>query len=178
VAIKQGSKPTSDMQHNQALRHHSGDTDKHRRALGAVMSHWTTELVEERLAAAADTMRRLPAVSVGGHYNAWPEIVRDRYELSGFQEGPTTSSPASPAAVTAMEEALLWLRCLARDDQKLVWARAEHRPWKAIAHEYGVHRSTVHNRYRCALFAIAGMLNSGGAMSRHRDPRHINQQTL
>jgi hypothetical protein len=42
-----------------------------------------------------------------------------------------------------MEQTLLWLRWIERDDQRIVWARANGRPWKAIAHDLGVERTTA-----------------------------------
>lgn len=46
-----------------------------------------------------------------------------------------------------MEEALLWLRWLEAEDAKLVWARANRTPWKAICWQFGIARATADRRY-------------------------------
>src|SRR3954467_11626692 len=100
--------------------------------------NWTTELVEAFLSEAATIVRGLPEVRVRGHFNTWPDIVRADVELSGFSTGRSCMAPAGPQAISRMEQTLLWLRWIERDDQRIVWARANGRPWKAIAHDLGV----------------------------------------
>jgi hypothetical protein len=67
--------------------------------------------------------------------------------------------PASTAAVTRMEETLGWLRWLEGEDAKLVWARADRTPWKAICCRFGISRATANRRFQYALSLIAWRLN-------------------
>jgi hypothetical protein len=137
--------------------------------------HWTTRSVEAKLCEAADTVRCLPEVRVRGYFNTWPAVIRDRFELSGFAEGPTRPAPASPRAVTEMEMTLLWLRELDPEEQKIVWARANRRPWKAIAHEHGVERTTLWRRWKMAIAVIAARLNASNVATllQHRAVQQI-----
>ena len=67
--------------------------------------------------------------------------------------------PPSPATVPRMEEALGWLRWLEAEDAKLVWARADRKPWKAICWRFGIGRATAHRRWQYGLSVIAWRLN-------------------
>ncbi len=122
--------------------------------------HWTPKLVEVTLAEAADTLRRLPEQRVRGYFNTWPDILRDGWEAYGWSEARTRPGPPPARAIDEMDRTLLWLRWLEPADQKLVWARASGRPWKAIAIEHGIDRTTGWRRWTYALVTIAARLNS------------------
>jgi hypothetical protein len=123
------------------------------------MDRWTVDMVEERLIEAASVVRRLPPVRVPGHFNTWPKMVVEFADRVGQQPEPMRLPPPSPAAISRMEEALLWLRWLEVDDAKLVWARANRTPWKAVCWQFGIARSTANRRYRYGLSVIAWRLN-------------------
>src|SRR4051812_46174006 len=97
-------------------------------------TYWTPRLVEAHLTEAAEVLRCLPEVRARGFISKWPAIIRDRFELAGSAEGPTPAALPSPRAISAMERTLLWLRGIEREDQRIVWYRANRRPWKAIAY--------------------------------------------
>ena len=61
----------------------------------------------------------------------------------GQQPEPMRLPPPSPAAISRMEETLGWLRWLEVEDAKLVWARADRTPWKAICWQFGIARATA-----------------------------------
>jgi hypothetical protein len=65
----------------------------------------------------------------------------------------------SPAAITRMEEALVWLRWLEVEDSKLVWARADRPAWKVICWRFGIARATANRRWQYGLGVIAWRLN-------------------
>ena len=123
------------------------------------MDNWTVETIEARLAEAAEVMRRLPAVRVPGYFNTWPSMVVEFADLVGQQPEPMRLPPPSPAAISRMEEALGWLRWLTAEDAKLVWARSDRTPWKAICWRFGISRATAHRRWQYALSVIAWRLN-------------------
>ena len=136
------------------------------------MNSWTIELVEERLVEAADVMRRLPPVRVPGYFSTWPRALVEFSDLVGQQPEPMRLPPPSPAAITRMEEALLWLRWLEVDDAKLVWERADRRPWKAICWQFGIARATADRRYRHGLSVMAWRLN-GRRVPGKRSRRYV-----
>jgi len=123
------------------------------------MTTWSPEQVEERLTEAADVLKRLPEERVQGYFNVWPEIVHDFADMVGQTPEPMRRPPPSAVAITRMEEALEWVSFLAIDDGKLVWARAERTPWKAICWRFGIARSTANRRWLYGLSVIALRLN-------------------
>ncbi len=127
---------------------------------------WTPIIVEERLAEAADVMKRLPPVKVQGYYSLWPRYVYEFADLVG-QEPPKLKLPApSAAAITRMDEAMEWLKLLEPDDAKLVWLRAERVQWKAICVRFGMSRATAHRHWQYAMVLIAWRLNGRRASAK------------
>lgn len=123
------------------------------------MDDWTPKRVEERLVEAADVLSRLPEEKVQGFFSTWPEIFHDFGDLVGQKPAPMRPPLPSPAAISRMDEALTWIRFLAPEDGKLVWARAEGKSWKAICWRFGIGRSTAHRRWQYGLGVIALRLN-------------------
>ena len=123
------------------------------------MDKWTVEIVGTRLEDAAQVMRRLPPVRVPGYFNTWPSMMVEFADCVGREPRPMRLPPPSSIAITRMEEALAWLRWLERDDVKLVWARSERTPWKAICCRFGISRATANRRHQYALSLIAWRLN-------------------
>lgn len=135
------------------------------------MNSWTIEMVEERLVEAADVMRRLPPVRVPGYFSTWPRALVEFADLVGQQPEPMRLPPPSPAAISRMEEALLWLRWLEVDDAKLVWARANGERWKSICWKIGLTRSAAHLHWRYALAVI--VLRLGKRQVPNKRSRHF-----
>jgi hypothetical protein len=123
------------------------------------MDKWTVEAVEMRLEDAAQVIRRLPPVRVPGYFNTWPAMFVEFADLIGREPERMRLPPPSTAAITRMEETLGWLRWLEVQDVKLVWARADRKPWKAICGQLGISRATANRRYQYALSLIAWRLN-------------------
>jgi len=121
--------------------------------------HWTPLLVEERLAEAADVLKRLPEEKVRGYFSVWPEVIHDFGDLVGQEPKPMRPPRPSPAAISRMDEAVTWCRFLAPEDGKLVWARAEGASWKEVCWRFGIARATAHRRWRYGLGVIALRLN-------------------
>lgn len=103
------------------------------------MDKWTVEIVEMRLEDAAQVMRRLPPVRVPGYFNldglslriAWVELPAQcacrRRRLPRSREWRKRSAGCAGE----------------RNDVKLVWARSERTPWKAICCRFGISRATL-----------------------------------
>ncbi|CAA7614988.1 DUF6362 family protein [Magnetospirillum sp. SS-4] len=131
--------------------------------------NWTPSLVEDRLAEAADTLHRLPETRVQGHASTWPPYIRESWSTD---EVTLRRPPPSAAAITRMDETLPWLQLLDPVDAKIVWARADGKPWKVISWEVGMTRSAAHRHWLFALCVIAWKLNG------HRIPKHITKAEL
>jgi hypothetical protein len=130
------------------------------------MAEWTRDLVEERIVEAADVLKQLPPVRVGGYFSTWPEIQRTAKEIAEGMPRPMRLPPPNTAAISRMEEAITWNRFLERDDAHLMWARAEGAPWKELCYRFGISRPTAHRRWEYALSVIVWRLN--GRQVRHR----------
>lgn len=124
--------------------------------------HWTPKMVAFYLEEAADTLRRLPEKRIQGYRSTWPEIIHDFWDAFGWEEAHARRGPPSPAAIDRMDVVLPWLRWLERDEARLVWLRANGRPWKLITHEFGVDRTTAWRRWTYAMITIAARLNAEG----------------
>jgi hypothetical protein len=140
------------------------------------MDKWTVETVETRLEDAAQVIRRLPAVRVPGYFNTWPSMFVEFADLVGQEPQPMRLPPPSTAAITRMEDTLNWLRWLEAEDVKLVWARADRKPWKAICCQLGISRATANRRYQYGLSLIAWRLN--GRMVPAKWSRHFTSEKI
>jgi hypothetical protein len=124
---------------------------------------WTAKLVEDRLAEAADVMRRLPPVRVQGYFNTWPAIAHDFSDRVGAEPQRMRRPPPSPDAITRAEATLLWLRWLEVEDARLVWMRAGRARWREICQRFGIARSTANRRYDYAEVMVAALPVRAGA---------------
>jgi Domain of unknown function (DUF6362) len=123
---------------------------------------WTSELVAERLAEAAEVLARLPDAKMRGYYGPWRILV------GATGRGPSPAAPA-PEAIDRMDEALGWLYWLDADERRLVWLRAEGLPWKRITHRCAIGRTTAWQRWTTALLKISVRLNVDAEQNRPND---------
>ena len=118
-------------------------------------------LVFDRLVEAADTLARVKAPDIQRNVTRWPDVVHGAIAASELNSGRLLRGPASPEAITRMDEALLWLGWLAKDVQRIVWSRVEGLAWRKIAAFAGQAPNTCRARARAALVEIAEKLNRG-----------------
>jgi len=133
---------------------------------------WTPSLIEQRLIEAADVMKRLPDVRVTGHFNAWPNVLREFADLVEQEAQPLRRPPPPPDAISRMEETLAWLRWLEPDDLKILWLRANGERWKAVCWKVGISRTAANQRWLYAICLIAWRLN-GRDPIRRRSRQHL-----
>lgn len=124
--------------------------------------HWTPLLVEERLAEAADVIKRLPPVKVRGYFNTWPQIVHEFSDLVEQEPQLMKRPTPSAAAITRMEETFGWTVGLDPMDAKIVMLRARGERWKHICGTVGLARTAAHEHWLYALCTIAWRLNGCG----------------
>lgn len=138
------------------------------------MADWTPAMVEDRLESAADVFRSLPDVKPQGYFNAWPEYFHSFADQVG-QEPRTRRPKPGPRQITEADEALLWLRWLEPGDARLVWLRANRRPWKPICWELGISRATANRRWQYGIAVITWRLN-GRRLSARTSIGHVIRQ--
>lgn len=127
------------------------------------MADWTSNLVETRLAEAADVLDRLPEDRVQGYSSTWPAVVHDFADLVAQEAVRLRRPPPSSASISRMDETLGWLSWLEPADAKLVWLRASGERWKAVCWKLGMSRATAHRHWLYALSVIAWRLNERSA---------------
>jgi hypothetical protein len=122
------------------------------------MTEWTREIVEARLAEAADVLKRLPEERVQGYFSTWPEIVHSFGDKVGQAPKPMRVLP-SPQAIDRMAETLTWTVGLDPIIGRIVWLRAHGQRWKAICWAVGLQKSAAHQYWLYGLSVIALRLN-------------------
>ncbi|GAB4227862.1 MAG: hypothetical protein Kow0032_07460 [Methyloligellaceae bacterium] len=114
--------------------------------------------IEERLEAAARTLRRLPDHHVPGYRSSWPEVVHDARQAYGYDPARMPRIAPSPQDISEMEEVFGWLLWLDPDDARIVWLRAEGVRWKPICHRVGMSRGGAWRRWAAALITISNRI--------------------
>ena len=112
------------------------------------------ERIKRRLAEAADTLKRLPAVRCfpAHHMTGWPDIVRSVYEAYGYAQAEVRLPPPLPAAIDDMERIIALTMARLDDDERwLVWAKACRRGDYEIAKRLKCSRTTIWRRWLSAL---------------------------
>jgi hypothetical protein len=138
------------------------------------MGEWTTTQVQDRLELAADVMRAMPPVRPQGYVSAWPEYLSSFADKVG-QEPRMRKPLPSPRMITEADETLLWLRWLEPGDARLLWLRANRKPWKLVCWEIGISRATANRRWQYGIAVIVWRLN-GRQLSARRSINHVIRQ--
>ncbi len=133
--------------------------------------NWTPSLVDERLAEAADVLKRLPEPRRQGYFSTWPAVLHDFADKVGQEAKPMRVLP-SPAAISRMEETLGWTVGLDPIDGKIVWMRAHGERWKTICWKVGLARAAANEHWLYALCVIAWRLNGRRVLGK-RSRRHV-----
>ncbi|MBF0626542.1 MAG: hypothetical protein HQL82_17280 [Magnetococcales bacterium] len=102
-------------------------------------SRWNPKRVAQAMENAAATLMRLPPVGPRTPKSFWPRLARDLE--AGLPRPRRDSPPPDSRQIEAMDRCLEWLRWLPPDQARLVWLRAERRPWKMIQEELAIGRT-------------------------------------
>lgn len=116
-------------------------------------------MVFERMVEAADTLERIKVPDIQRNVTRWPEVVQAVIEASETNRARRMKGPASPAAITRMDETLIWLGWLEKDTQRIIWCRVQGLSWRRIAAFAGLAPNTCRLRARTALVELAARLN-------------------
>ena len=122
---------------------------------------YTAAEVADRVAEAVDTLKRLPQKGMQKNITRWPEFVRASHEAYGYGDARLRPAPASPEAISRLDETLEWLRLVPRDAQKILWCRANGLSWRRIAGFAGKSPNTCRAWYAAALQHIAETVSGG-----------------
>lgn len=98
---------------------------------------WTVEEIRERLADAADTLRRLPKPPglERSLRSPWPDTLREWLAYGDVRTQVKRSSPTAQA-IDRLDEVLSWIgpNHLTAEQRAILWAReGEHMRWARIA---------------------------------------------
>ena len=126
--------------------------------------------MQDRLELAVDVFARLPGVRPQGYFSAWPEYFHSFGDQVG-QEPKMRQPRPCPRDITEAEEALLWLRWLDKDDARIVWLRANRKPWKKIGWDVGLSRPAANRHWQYGLALITWRLN--GRVPSSKRSRHF-----
>ena len=93
----------------------------------------TVEYLRDRLADAADTLRRLPKPKglERSLQSPWPDMLRD-WLAYGWDRTQVRRAAPTPQAITRLDEVLAWLHILSPTQRMVLWARAEGLTWRRI----------------------------------------------
>ena len=115
------------------------------------------EQLKQKLEFAADVMKRLPRVRAQGYRNFWPAVKHSQKEIREWESLPVYIRPTAEE-ISLMDKILDWYRPLDPEETKLVWLRAARTPWKIIGRMFNQHRSTLNEKYNCAVGKMLGYL--------------------
>ena len=124
------------------------------------MTEITREWVVDRLEEAAATERRMASPKPRGAGSAWPDMIHETTEHCDCCPIETRNGPPTSAEVIRLDECQEWLKCLGKDDRKIIWARANKAPWKVISREAHCCRATANNRWTAAIRCICAVVAS------------------
>lgn len=128
----------------------------------SVRTPTTIEEVAVRFEQCVTTLTRLPGGIQAGHASYWPEVVHTPRERARQPKGANRLS-ATPADITAMEQTLTWFDGLNPVQRELVWARAYRTPWRQIARQMGLPRTSAQRYWNQALLVVLEALTSQAA---------------
>lgn len=113
-------------------------------------------LIEQRLAAAAITVRAIPSSpeDLTEEAQGWPDCVLITLESARSDQAARRIAP-TPEALDDMRVAIAWLGKLEPEEADLVWLRADGNPWRVVSQKTGCVRPKAWERWKAAIAKIA-----------------------
>lgn len=142
----------------------SGDTTRHANRAGGD----PLDALRARFREAAETLKRLPFNDMPAPLRAlWPETAPGTGVAAAGTSRHGSSLrhiPVAPERIDRLDEVLSWSLSLGPDERRIIWGRALMVPWKVIAADVGLDRTTCWRRYDRALARLAlNLARQGGA---------------
>ncbi len=133
------------------------------------MKIWTVEDIAARFDEAFDVLSILPSPKSLGYAKRWPITLYLPRELE--RQAPAAMRiAATPQQVTRMEETLTWITWVEPDVRHLIWLRAEALPWRTIACQRNLSKTTAQRYWQQGLQVIADKLTQMNYQSLASDP--------
>ncbi len=108
------------------------------------------EKLKRQLRFAAKVMKQLPMASVQGYRQFWPQIIHSEEEKMLMEREKYRRLPTK-AEIDLMERILEYYKPLDPFETKLVWQRAEGKPWKCLSLDLGYSRAYLASKYDAAI---------------------------
>ena len=133
--------------------------------------YWTDEMVFAYIEKAAEICKKLPGVRPQGYFTVWPPILRDLMEIIQSDVPDKTSRGyATPREVSFHDYVGTWLRWPNADEARVIWLRAEGKPWKVVEYKLNISETTGRRRLNFGIMKIVAKLNA-------HDPEGVIIQT-
>lgn len=136
------------------------------------------DALRARFREAAETLKRLPFDDMPAPLRAiWPQSAPSGDgdgDGDGVGDGGKAfrRMPVAPERIDRLDEVLRWSLLLEPGERRIVWGRALSVPWKVIAGDLGLDRTTCWRRHDRALARLALHLASERSGDRRlRSPR-------
>ena len=94
--------------------------------------------------------KRLPPVIIPGCKAVWPDIIYTPLEILQQEKCPIRLRP-SPEQLSRLDEVLSWTPLLTELERKLIWYKAQRKPWKFICTALGISKSSGNEKLNKAL---------------------------
>ena len=104
----------------------------------------------ERFEEAVYTAKRLPPIIIPRCKAVWPDIIYTPLEILQQEKRPIRLRPSSEQ-LSRLDEVLSWTPLLTELERKLIWYKAQRKPWKFICTVLGISRSSANDKLNKAL---------------------------
>ena len=123
------------------------------------MGKMSRKEVLERFEEAVYTAKRLPPVIIPGCKAAWPDIIYTPLEILQQEKRPIKLRPSSEQ-LSRLDEVLSWTPILTELERKLIWYKAQRKPWKFICTALGISKSSGNEKLNKALDYLSDRIAS------------------
>lgn len=106
--------------------------------------------IMERFEEAVYVAKRLPPVMPAGYRTAWPDFILTELEILQQDKKPIRLLP-TPEQLSRLDEVLNWIVLLTEIERKLIWMRANRKPWREVCGTLGLCRSGANEKLNGAL---------------------------
>jgi hypothetical protein len=122
-------------------------------------THWSHDLVLNRLKAAVRISRSLPRCAPHGYKSTWPQIIRLAHESIPLGESRPPRYIPMGNDVEEMLEVMRWVQWLDVPDRHILWGYASRTPQATTMRKLGISRATLHRRVTAAVAKLLDRLN-------------------
>lgn len=89
-------------------------------------------------------------IIIPGCKAAWPDIIYTPLEILQQEKRPIKLRPSSEQ-LSRLDEVLSWTPILTELERKLIWYKAQRKPWKFICTALGISKSSGNEKLNKAL---------------------------